>query len=227
MLFSALLLGFFGSVHCLTMCGPLALAFGPKKNVWLSRSAQNLGRVITYSIMGATIGLIGAQINFFGVQQKLSLFMGVLIILFALSTLLKKKASGFVSSNIVMKLHKWFNPTKRSGVERYFVFGLINGLLPCGLTYLALASAITMGSVYESAAYMFLFGLGTIPSLLLVGVYGKYLIDRFRNIQRVLVPSLSYIVGVFLIVRGLGLGIPYVSPAVEEETQEVSCCHKK
>ena len=226
MLYSALLLGFLGSAHCLTMCGPLAIAFGPKKNVWFSRITQNLGRITTYAIMGALIGFIGEQINFFGVQQKLSLFTGVLIILFALSTLLKKKAAGFITSNFVMKLHKWFNPATKSGVQRYFIFGMINGLLPCGLTYLALASAITMGSTLESSLYMALFGLGTIPSLLLVGVYGKLLIDRFRNLQRILVPSLSYIVGFILIIRGLGLGIPYLSPAMEQETQEVNCCHK-
>jgi uncharacterized protein len=226
MIYPAFLLGFLGSVHCVAMCGPLAIVFAPRKNQIVSRLLQNSGRISTYVALGAVLGGIGQQFDFFKLQQTLSLTMGILLLVFALSTLVQKKASFLVHSKVISKLNKWFNPLEYNGMLRYFLFGMVNGLLPCGLTYMALASALTFADVAQSASFMFFFGLGTLPSMYLVGRYGKYLVDKFIVIQKYVMPSIVYIVAFVLIIRGLGLGIPYLSPE-ETKTGEVKCCHKK
>ena len=82
---SGLALGFLGSLHCIGMCGPIALALPSQSKSKLSfysgRLLYNLGRVITYSIMGLIIGLIGQKINLAGYQQIISVILGIAILI--------------------------------------------------------------------------------------------------------------------------------------------------
>ncbi|MCA9002730.1 MAG: sulfite exporter TauE/SafE family protein, partial [Planctomycetes bacterium] len=103
--------------------------------------------------------------------------------------------------------------------------GLLNGLLPCGLVYVALAGAMAAGSASQGAVYMGLFGLGTVPMLLAIALGGPCLLRLVPRRQlRLAVPAAALLVGALFLVRGLDLGIPGLSPKFEESTQTLSCC---
>jgi len=106
-----------------------------------------------------------------------------------------------------------------------FLIGLLNGLLPCGLVYIALAGAIVSSGPYEGALYMFLFGLGTIPVLLSATLAGNVIGTRFRNMVKKSVPYFILLIAVLFILRGLNLGIPYISPKMEAKKNHPACCH--
>jgi sulfite exporter TauE/SafE len=93
-----------------------------------------------------------------------------------------------------------------------FFIGMLNGLLPCGLVYMAIAGAIGTGSTAEGAIYMILFGLGTIPMMLSISIAGNMISQTVRRKINQLIPVLVVVVGLLFVLRGLSLGIPYLSP---------------
>ncbi|HOW32340.1 MAG TPA: sulfite exporter TauE/SafE family protein, partial [Bacteroidales bacterium] len=97
-----------------------------------------------------------------------------------------------------------------------FLIGLLNGLLPCGLVYIAIAGSIGSGSALMGAIYMALFGLGTMPMLLAINLSGGFISTSLRKKINKLIPILVIIVGILFILRGLSLGIPYISPSEEK-----------
>ncbi|MBK7867463.1 MAG: sulfite exporter TauE/SafE family protein [Ignavibacteriales bacterium] len=118
-----------------------------------------------------------------------------------------------------------------SGKTRpYFVIGLVNGFLPCGLVYAGLAGAVATGDPLQGFFYMFLFGVGTMPALFIFSfapALRKYL-PKLNT--RKLIPALSLVLGIIFILRGLNLGIPFVSPKFEDvpKTEQIAqpdCCH--
>jgi hypothetical protein len=102
-----------------------------------------------------------------------------------------------------------------------FLIGLLNGLLPCGLVYLAIAGAIGTGSVYFGIAFMVLFGLGTLPMMLLISWIGNLFTIAVRNTMNKIIPYIVVLIGVLFILRGLSLGIPYLSPPAEKMTPAI------
>jgi len=121
-----------------------------------------------------------------------------------------------------------------------FTIGLLNGLLPCGLVYVALASSLNTTDVYKGALLMFFFGLGTMPLLFVLSLAGKYLSVRFRTFIHKSVPIIIVTLGILFILRGLNLGIPFISPSESKlkvsskttmttNTEEApgACCVKK
>jgi sulfite exporter TauE/SafE len=108
------------------------------------------------------------------------------------------------------------------------LIGLLNGLLPCGLVYLGIAGALATGDILDGAMFMAAFGLGTIPAMLLVTSIRDYISIRFRERVRKVVPVFAGLMATMLILRGMGLGIPYISPAIENNHGVVQheCCHK-
>lgn len=227
MLYAAFILGIFGSLHCLTMCGPLVLAFGQTTQSQVYKLLQQLGRIIGYAVLGSIMGLIGNSVAVFDFQQKLSIVVGLLIIGFTLFTFLKKGASQLATGKLITKLQGWVMQNTKSVPVRFFALGLINSLLPCGLLYVALAASATMPTIAESMLYMTLFGLGTLPSMVAVLVFGNTLSQHFKKIQSKLVPALSILVGLMMVIRGMGLGIPYLSPKYNVETNTPECCKHK
>lgn len=216
---SAFVLGALGSVHCVGMCGPLALSLPVvnkgKNSKVISVLLYNTGRVVTYSFFGLLFGIIGRTFALFGFQQWLSIVLGAIIILFLL---LPKKSKVFEKTNIVV--HFFYKVRTRLGklfrkrnYKSVFFIGLLNGLLPCGLVYMAVAGAIATASVLNSSLFMAFFGFGTFPMMLGVSFFGSFINITARQKIRAAYPYLMFIMACLLIIRGLGLGIPYLSPA--------------
>lgn len=219
MVFTALVLGLLGSLHCLGMCGPIAFMLPLDRNSQSRKlfqlSLYHLGRLTAYALMGLAFGFVGKGLQLFGVQQKLSIGIGVLMILlvlvpsryFAKFSLTKPLYAlvGKVKSRLGTAL-------KKRTPDTFLTIGFLNGFLPCGLVYVALFGAIAMGNPWQGSAYMLLFGLGTVP-LMTSAVYASgFFGPKIKNGIRRLVPVFVVIIGVLFIVRGLGLGIPYMSP---------------
>ena len=223
LLISALVLGLAGSLHCAGMCGPIAIALPLQGNTVGKKIyggvLYNLGRTLTYGIMGAVFGLVGQSLSMVGFQQKVSLIMGILMIVAVLFPRLFKNQYSQEKSwfSIIEKLKKKIGQmfSIRTFSSLFFI-GMLNGLLPCGLVYIAIAGAIGTGDVILGSAYMILFGLGTIPMLLGITLVGNLMSLAVRNRMNKLIPILVVLVGVFFVLRGLGLGIPFLSPPKEK-----------
>lgn len=218
-LITALTLGFIGSFHCIGMCGPIAIALPLPKENWTYKLSgvflYNIGRVITYAILGAIFGLLGKGIQLAGFQRTVSILMGVIMILSVLFPLIFKsrisidKLFGGYVSRFIMGFKKLF---KVRSLSSLFAIGLLNGLLPCGLVYIAIAGAINTNDVTMGVFFMIAFGLATAPMLALVTLAGNMISAQFRSKVNKLIPYVVVIVGILFILRGLSLGIPYVSP---------------
>lgn len=232
-LLAALTLGLLGSMHCIGMCGPLALAVpSSAKNRWSflgERIVFNAGKAVTYGVMGAVLGLIGKGVMM-NVQQDLSVIVGVLMLVTVLVPLGFRSAIErysplnhlytFVKSRFSLLMGK-------RGMVTLFLMGLLNGLLPCGLVYTALVGATVVADVWQSALFMMVFGVGTSPALIAIALTGNLISMKYRSLLNRALPVMTIAVALLLILRGLNLGIPMVSPkvektAVQEETME--CC---
>lgn len=235
---AAVSLGLVTSLHCVGMCGPLALALpavGDRRATYaLGRLLYNLGRAVTYALMGAVVGLIGASFALGGFQRWISLACGFLLlagILLMHTGWLAKAVEKLGLFHLFAGLQRlWRRHFDGHGHAGLFVLGLINGLLPCGPVYVALAAAAVTGSVATAALFMFAFGLGTLPLMLAVSLAGKLVQLPMRRKLQKLVPVSAGVVAVLLIVRGLALGIPYLSPpvkATEIGGAPHACCHPK
>jgi uncharacterized protein len=226
----AILMGLAGSLHCIGMCGPLhaAIPFNRSTN-WKhfqSRLLNHSGRLLTYAILGSMAGLIGKGMVAAGAQQWLSIASGIIILL--LVFFYYKSNSGWLarlSSGFVSKIKIRFSSLLKHKTNRtFFLLGVLNGLLPCGLVYFALAAATATGTPVKGALFMFIFGLGTVPALLSFGGVLEWLKTKTKvNTARWIRVTLL-ISGALLILRGSNLGIPYLSPKVEKA--KMSCCHK-
>lgn len=218
-LISALILGLMGSFHCAGMCGPIAIALPLHGNTIPQKifggALYNIGRTVTYGIMGAIFGFLGQGVGMLGFQQKISVVMGALMIISVLFPALFKNQYRMDKSwfSFVRKLKKSIGKmfSIRSFSSLFFI-GLLNGLLPCGLVYMAIAGAIGTGGVVEGSLYMILFGLGTIPMMLSISLAGNVMSLAVRNKINKLIPVLIVVVGILFVLRGLSLGIPYLSP---------------
>lgn len=232
-----LTIGLIGSFHCIGMCGPIAIALPLKKHSTAAKIAggliYNLGRTLTYAILGLLFGLLGRGIQLAGFQQWTSILLGIIMILGVLFPYLFKQKinlttlfSGY-AGRLIKNLKKLFS---NRSYQSLFGIGLLNGLLPCGLVYVAIAGAINTNQVTSGALFMVLFGLGTIPMMLLVSLAGNTISSRLRSGMRRIVPYFIVLLGILFILRGLSLGIPYISPKAEklapmEQMMDESCCH--
>jgi sulfite exporter TauE/SafE len=229
---SALVLGLLGSFHCIGMCGPIAIALPLKQESWFERISSgltyNIGRTITYGILGAIFGLLGKGIAVGGLQQWASIGIGVIMILSVIFPVL------FRNINIESATYKMVGRTKKLfgkmfSIRSYgslFVIGILNGFLPCGLVYIAIAGAIVLGSIEQGVIYMIAFGLGTIPIMLSLSVLGNVVSMKFRKKVSKIIPFFIILIGILFILRGLNLGIPYVSPKLDKsDGTKMECCH--
>ncbi|TNF40926.1 MAG: sulfite exporter TauE/SafE family protein [Bacteroidetes bacterium] len=225
-LISALILGMMGSFHCAGMCGPIAIALPLHGNTVPQKifggALYNIGRTITYGAMGAIFGLLGQGIEMIGFQQWISVIMGALMIISVLFPALFRnqynldKSMFSVVGNLKKSIGQMFSVRSFSSL---FFIGLLNGLLPCGLVYIAIAGAIGTGDVAQGTLYMILFGLGTIPMMLAISLAGNMMGLALRNRINKLIPVLVVVVGLLFILRGLDLGIPYLSPEKQKIEQ--------
>lgn len=218
---SAFLFGLLGSVHCAVMCGPIALVL-PKGKLLFNQLAYNFGRITSYLIIGGIFGLIGRGLFLVGFQQTLSILAGVLllVIYFGSRVSSKKNRLSTVVQIFTGKLRKLIGPQLHSMKwhSRYLV-GIINGFLPCGLVYMAAVAGISTGSPEGGMSYMFLFGLGTVP--MMVGITFTKLFFSSKNRVNIYkaVPYFVVIVSTLFVLRGLNLGVPYVSPKLIDDSK--------
>ena len=229
----AITLGLLSSFHCLGMCGPIAFVLPvgqrTKSAKILGISSYNLGRITTYSVLGLLIGFFGEGLRFMGISQLLSIVLGVALILYVVF------AKRLVKINVHNKYAYQFNAfvkaklsvfLKRKTNSGLYVLGLLNGLIPCGVVFIALQGALLQTKLLNSALFMLVFGIGTIPMLFSV----TYLSNTFKPVTKLkinkIMPYLTVLIALLLIVRGANLDIPYLSPNYDEQTNEMSCCHK-
>lgn len=227
---TGLSIGFLGSFHCIGMCGPIALALPvrsyPGGQKYVGIGLYNIGRAITYSVLGLAFGFIGQQFRLWGLQQVISIGAGVMILLFIV-------ARFSFSSRIVWlaQLNTWVQKSlgkllsSPKPVSSLFSIGLLNGLLPCGLVYVAIAAAMATMHTWHGVLLMFAFGLGTIPVMAGLMLFGHLISVVARHKISKVVPYFVGMMAVMLILRGMNLGIPYLSPSLEKDSTEVSCCH--
>jgi sulfite exporter TauE/SafE len=228
---TAFLIGLAGSVHCIGMCGPLALSVpvpGGKAAKLTAAFLYNTGRVGTYSLFGLLMGALGRSFVWFGWQQRFSLVLGILILLFVLMPGISSNRwlSG-KAGTVFMSIRKRFGGLLFKGTPGSILLsGVVNGLLPCGLVYLALAGAAATGEALHGALFMMFFGWGTLPVMFSVVFLGGSLKQNFRAKLRSAYPAIMAVMAILLIIRGLNLGIPYLSPKMPVQSTEMVDCHR-
>lgn len=216
---SAFVFGLLSSLHCVGMCGPIAFALpvhnGTVAQKWSKIMVYHLGRLTTYGTIGLVFGLFGRAFVLAGLQQSLSIVAGVILILIAI---FQKKILNKLEQNNGIKVLNLFknayqNLAKSKSVFNFFSLGLLNGLLPCGTLYIALIGAVALGTAWQGALYLFVFGLGTLPLMLVLMGVNLVSKTRFRSLFNTAVPVMLLVLGVLFIFRGLGLGIAFLSPS--------------
>lgn len=220
MLYSAFIFGLISSLHCIGMCGPIAMMLpvdrsNPAKKV-VQIMLYHIGRLSAYTTLGLVFGILGKGFYMAGIQQSISIMVGIFMITIAVvpERIFMKynfsKPVYKVISNVKSSLGNQF---KRKSPDALFTIGLLNGFLPCGLVYAALFGAIAMQNVTLSVTYMLLYGLGTIPMMSAVVYISNILSTPIRSKMQKMIPIVTVIIGTLFILRGLGLDIAYISPS--------------
>ncbi|MEO1032304.1 MAG: sulfite exporter TauE/SafE family protein [Bacteroidota bacterium] len=233
MLYSAFILGLLGSLHCVGMCGPIAFMLPVDRSNSFKKVSQisiyHIGRLIAYSLIGLVFGLVGKSLYIFGIQQQLSIAIGLLMIVLVLipyKTLAKYNLSKPLNKMISKVKSSLGQALKKKTADTFITIGFLNGFLPCGLVYMAVFGAVATGSLLQGSFYMVLFGLGTIPLMTSAIYLGKFLNQSIKQRIQKAIPVFVVIIGVLFILRGLGLGIPYLSPApIVEMASSAMDCH--
>lgn len=235
---SALVLGLSSSLHCLGMCGPLVAAVPMKTSTKYGQlfgmMQYHVGKTFTYAVLGVVIGFVGMSVQTLKWMQLLSIASGLLIVVFAWAKYIK-----FKSRNKIQQLYTRFSSRTLSKLFQSKIpfkplfFGVINGLLPCGLVYIALLNSLLAGNPFSSAIAMVFFGIGTVPIL----TVARFVSNKIQWKTNRITPILITLVGLMVVFRGLNLGIPYLSPKIEtqspkihngdKDTVKMECCHSR
>lgn len=208
------LLGLLGTGHCLGMCGPLVVAFPSRVGSFAAHLFYNLGRVCTYTLVGATLGGLGGTLAKLGglahLQVGLAALAAVFLLLFGLNRIGLMKEPGVLRA----ANPKWipgYGVVQRAAGSRRPVdmlpLGLVLGLLPCGLSFAAFARALPSGGFAEGGLLVVCFGVGTLPGLLLLGTAASRLMHRYRALFEILA-------GVLMIAMAVDLGADVVQALV-------------
>ncbi|WP_420318565.1 sulfite exporter TauE/SafE family protein [Ekhidna sp.] len=211
----AFIIGLFGSLHCVGMCGPVMMAFmGPnqsKKGFVLYHS----GRILSYILIGGLLGLLGATIAFMNLQKFLAFFLGSgLILLYGVPSIRHRLERFYFESGFYQFLKSFLsqNLTVR---KRWFLSGVANGFFPCGLTYVAAAGAVALANPLEGVVFMILFGLGTLPALMTLSFAGNIFSQRLKTLIPRSIPIIAIFSGSILIMRGLLTTFPQFNQMVQ------------
>ena len=215
----AFFMGLLGSIHCAVMCGPLLLAVQAGQGIsWkttFNKLLYQFGRILTYGLIGLFLGLLGNVASLQGWQQGFSLVTGILLFAIGLFYMFGKSSSKLaaIQTKAIQPFAKFMGKwLYRPGGS--FVAGVLNGILPCGMVYMALASAVNADSIWNSFYFMLLFGLGTLPLLLVFSFAGNFPKRIFKKGFSTVLPILFILMGLWFILRGANLDIPYLSPLI-------------
>ncbi|GAB4044122.1 sulfite exporter TauE/SafE family protein [Spirosoma jeollabukense] len=220
---AALTTGLVGSLHCVGMCGPLAMALPigrlPSSQRWLAIGVYHLARLTAYAGLGLAIGSVGQGLLLIGLQRPLSIGAGLFLLIWVL--LIRGRFSGLTTGNSV----RWVVGPMSSFLQKpswraFGALGFLNGLLPCGFVYVAMAGAVVTGSALHSGLYMLLFGIGTVPALLAVRLVPTLFPVNSRQRFVKLMPLLTIVVGLLLVLRGV-----YQPPHTGRSDQPIPLCH--
>jgi uncharacterized protein len=231
-LLSGFTLGFAGSLHCVGMCGPLSLAL-PTQHLSPIRKFTSLllyqtGRIVTYGIIGLVFGLAGRQIYLSGYQQLISMIMGLSILGVATTYFIQRyRRQGLISGRFYKMISKTIAVLLRKpgGLSTFLLLGAVNGLLPCGMVYIALLATLSFSETGQAIGFMTMFGVGTLPAMMLVSYAAHALKGKSRLVFRQVVPFFILLTGVLLVLRGMNLGIPFISPAFPVLPGTATICH--
>ncbi len=217
---SALFFGFLSSLHCMGMCGPIAMML-PIHGLNASQKAirimlYHLGRITSYVILGVLFGWLGRGFFLAGFQQNFSIFIGIAMIVYVLIPKNKAQQFSFLKpiNNVLNHIKKQLGiHLKKTNILSFYIIGFFNGWLPCAMIYVALFGALATQDVFRGAIYMALFGLGTIPLMSAVVYFSQFITASTRNKILKIVPFFIIVLGVLFILRGLNLDIPFLSPS--------------
>lgn len=220
MLWSAFILGLLGSFHCVGMCGPIAFMLPVDRENSAKKVFQiftyHFGRILAYSIIGMFFGLIGKSLYIFGLQQQLSIGIGILMIVVVLmpTRIFNKYNFSKPIFKLISRVKRALGQAfKKKTADTFLTIGFLNGFLPCGLVYMAVFASLAMESTLKGSLYMALFGMGTIPLMTSAIYLGKFLNTKVKQRIQKAIPVFVVAIGILFILRGMGLGIPYISPA--------------
>lgn len=226
----AFLMGFLGSLHCAVMCGPIMLSMPLQKSSFLKNAIQllwyQIGRILTYLLLGTLVGAVGNSVRVFTNQETLSLIVGSLLVIFTLLHFSGRHLKRFnaMQSKLINPIAKLM--AKIYGLPFWGLYaGMLNGLIPCGMVYLALATSLHTASVGNGALFMLFFGLGTTPLMLAISL-GRVILKKYIHFNtNKLVPWFTLLIGAIMIMRAANLGIPFVSPdhAIHEHGKVEVC----
>lgn len=230
LLISGFLLGIVSSFHCVGMCGPIAFALPvsllPAHKKLIGLILYHAGRIGIYTALGVFFGFVGRQFFLAGGQQVFSIVLGALILFILLQSILSSKKIRIpLFDQFQQQLQAFIgNYIRKKQLYAMFFLGMANGLLPCGMVYLAITGALAAGSISGGIGFMAAFGMGTVPALLLLSLFGTAIGLKARNSMKRAIPYFVAVMGMLLILRGLNLNIPYVSPLLNNSAAHAISC---
>lgn len=223
-MWSAFILGLLGSLHCAAMCGPFMLGLAAREYSLFSLLVHHVGRWVGYIILAVFFYFIVSPLQVFEMQQYIGLFSGILLVVYGLKSYIPPVNKLFTKITSLISA-KMIN--SKSGRTGNVVLGVLNGLLPCGLSFGAAILSVNAGSLVGAGTYMVVFGLGTLPILLAMSYLPQLGLQKTLRKFNAYTPKILLVVGFLLIIRSAGLGIPYLSPTYNSSAQEMECCGGK
>lgn len=228
---AGLVLGAVSSFHCVGMCGPIAFAlpvhFLPSQKKIAGIFLYNAGRVFVYALFGLVFGWLGRQVYLVGWQQGFSILMGAILLSVLMLMLLQRRFAALGLAGKFFHMLQAFirKRLQQPGMRSLFLIGMANGFLPCGTVYLAITGAMALGSAFSGAVFMAAYGAGTLPAMFVMSYFGTRVSMQTRNRMKKAIPFAWGIMGVLLILRGLNLNIPYISPYFSFIGKNPVSCH--
>ncbi|WP_019423996.1 sulfite exporter TauE/SafE family protein [Paenibacillus sp. OSY-SE] len=211
--------GLMSAPHCVLMCGGTMASFTLNANQGplAVAAAYNLGRVCTYTLIGAFMGLIGSFVDGAGVLiglQGISGIMGGLLIMLWVFGKITLPVQRFSPLRLAV-VQRWLTRL-RGSKERWTILlsGVLFGFMPCGLTYAMQMNAAASGNSWSGAAIMAVFGLSTFPTLLVVALFANHIHKWLRSYMTTAGKVLAVIIGLLSILRGMAANgwIPHLYP---------------